>query len=97
MLCCRLDALCFHGCRYGEIESIRVLHERFCAFINFRNANMAAKALEKLQGVELGGNKLVMRYPARWIQRTMPSLQRTTAGLSSSAAGTQQNSAATGY
>lgn len=81
---------------YGEIESIRVLHERFCAFINFRNANMAAKALEKLQGVELGGNKLVMRYPDRWIQRTMPSLQRTTAGLSSSAAGTQQNSAATG-
>ncbi|KAF6731510.1 Tetratricopeptide repeat protein 31 [Oryzias melastigma] len=33
---------------YGEIESIRVLHERFCAFVNFRNANMAARAMEKL-------------------------------------------------
>lgn len=36
------------GCRYGEIESIRVLHERFCAFVNFKNANMAARAMEKL-------------------------------------------------
>ncbi|KAK6300917.1 hypothetical protein J4Q44_G00290150 [Coregonus suidteri] len=33
----------------GEIESIRVLHERLCAFINFKNANMAALALERLQ------------------------------------------------
>lgn len=39
----------FSRCRFGEIESIRVLHERFCAFINFRNANMAARALERLQ------------------------------------------------
>ncbi|CAK6983356.1 hsp70-Hsp90 organizing protein 3-like isoform X1, partial [Scomber scombrus] len=73
---------------YGEIESIRVLHERFCAFINFKNANMAAKALDKLQGVELGGNRLVMRYPDRWIQRTTPLVQGP------SAAGTQQSSAA---
>lgn len=35
-------------CRYGEIESIRVLHERFCAFVNFKSANMAARAMEKL-------------------------------------------------
>uniref|UniRef100_A0A3B4H6T3 Uncharacterized protein n=1 Tax=Pundamilia nyererei TaxID=303518 RepID=A0A3B4H6T3_9CICH len=62
---------------FGEIESIRVLHERFCAFVNFKNANMAAKALDKLQGVELGGNKLVMRYPDRWIHRTVSSMQRT--------------------
>jgi len=34
--------------RYGEIDSIRVLHERFCAFVNFKNANMAANAMEKL-------------------------------------------------
>ncbi|XP_042340345.1 STI1-like protein [Plectropomus leopardus] len=82
---------------FGEIESIRVLHERFCAFINFKNANMAAKALERLQGVELGGMKLVMRYPDRWIQRTLPSIQRTNTSLSSIAAGTQQSSAAAGY
>ncbi|TKS68653.1 STI1-like protein [Collichthys lucidus] len=79
---------------FGEIESIRVLHERFCAFINFKNANMAAKALEKLQGVELGSSKLVMRYPDRWIQRTLPSMQRTTISLSCNTAGTEQQSSA---
>uniref|UniRef100_UPI0037E9B5C9 stress-induced-phosphoprotein 1-like isoform X2 n=1 Tax=Semicossyphus pulcher TaxID=241346 RepID=UPI0037E9B5C9 len=79
---------------FGEIESIRVLHERFCAFVNFKNANMAAKALEKLQGAELGSCKLVMRYPDRWIQRTLPSIQRTNSSVSSNAAGTQQNSVA---
>ncbi|XP_020508600.1 stress-induced-phosphoprotein 1 isoform X1 [Labrus bergylta] len=62
---------------FGEIESIRVLHERFCAFVNFKNANMAAKAMEQLQGAELGSCKLVMRYPDRWNQRTLPSIQRT--------------------
>uniref|UniRef100_A0A674CLB2 Uncharacterized LOC115147486 n=1 Tax=Salmo trutta TaxID=8032 RepID=A0A674CLB2_SALTR len=49
----------------GEIESIRVLHERFCAFVNFKNANMAARALERLQGVELKSTRLVIRYPDR--------------------------------
>lgn len=33
---------------YGEIDSVRVLHERFCAFVNFKNANMASRAMEKL-------------------------------------------------
>lgn len=33
---------------YGEIDSIRVLHERFCAFVNFKNANMASRAMENL-------------------------------------------------
>ncbi|XP_051240814.1 stress-induced-phosphoprotein 1 isoform X2 [Dicentrarchus labrax] len=79
---------------FGEIESIRVLHERFCAFVNFKNANMAATALENLQGVELGSSKLVMRYPDRWVQRTLPTIQRTNTSLSSTAAGTQQSSAA---
>ncbi|XP_041642315.1 hsp70-Hsp90 organizing protein 1-like [Cheilinus undulatus] len=64
---------------FGEIESIRVLHERFCAFVNFKNANVAAKALQKLQGAELGSCKLVMRYPDRYVQRTLPPIQRTNA------------------
>uniref|UniRef100_A0A672FQ81 RRM domain-containing protein n=1 Tax=Salarias fasciatus TaxID=181472 RepID=A0A672FQ81_SALFA len=63
---------------FGEIECVRVLHERFCAFVDFKNANMAAKALEKLQGAELKSSKLVMRYPDRWTQRTPPSTQQTT-------------------
>ncbi|XP_030585984.1 hsp70-Hsp90 organizing protein 3-like isoform X2 [Archocentrus centrarchus] len=79
---------------FGEIESIKVLHERFCAFVNFKNGNVAAKALEKLQGVEFGGNKLVMRYPDRWMQRTMPSVQRNNTSFSSNTAGSQSSSAA---
>ncbi|XP_042169889.1 protein TOM71-like [Oncorhynchus tshawytscha] len=71
----------------GEIESIRVLHERFCAFVNFKNANMAAVALERLQGVELESTRLVIRYPDRWVQRTPPSPQRTNSiGLNTSSA-----------
>ncbi|KAM4611336.1 uncharacterized protein ACJ7VT_012037 isoform 2-T2 [Polymixia lowei] len=80
----------------GEIESIRVLHERFCAFVNFKNANMAATALEKLRGVELGNSKLVIRYPDRWMHRTPPSLQRTNTHLSPNTSGTPHSWAATG-
>jgi len=43
------EALRFHGYRAGEIESVRVLHKRSCAFVNFKNANMAVRALERLQ------------------------------------------------
>ncbi|XP_034394397.1 hsp70-Hsp90 organizing protein 1-like isoform X2 [Cyclopterus lumpus] len=71
----------------GEIESVRVLHERFCAFVNFKNANVAAEALERLQGAELGSCRLVMRYPNRLPVTPLPRTD---------AAGTQQSSAATG-
>ncbi|KAJ8361420.1 hypothetical protein SKAU_G00179450 [Synaphobranchus kaupii] len=54
---------------FGEIDSIRVLHERFCAFVNFRNADMAALALENMHGVEIENTRLVIRYPDRQTQR----------------------------
>uniref|UniRef100_A0AAV2JK34 Uncharacterized protein n=1 Tax=Knipowitschia caucasica TaxID=637954 RepID=A0AAV2JK34_KNICA len=49
----------------GEIESIRVLHERFCAFVNFKDTNMAARAMEKLNGHCIENTRLVVRYPDR--------------------------------
>uniref|UniRef100_A0A3P9Q486 Zgc:123010 n=1 Tax=Poecilia reticulata TaxID=8081 RepID=A0A3P9Q486_POERE len=52
---------------YGDIESIRVLHERFCAFVNFRNADMAARAMEKLNGYYIENTRLVVRYPDRLV------------------------------
>ncbi|KAJ8264508.1 hypothetical protein GJAV_G00150120 [Gymnothorax javanicus] len=61
----------------GEIDSIRVLHERFCAFVNFKNADMAARALETLQGREIENTKLVIRYPDRRPQRVPPFPLRT--------------------
>ncbi|XP_070772607.1 tetratricopeptide repeat protein 31 [Enoplosus armatus] len=57
---------------YGEIESIRVLHERFCAFVNFKNANMAARAMEKLNGYCIENTRLVVRYPDRRTQKVLP-------------------------
>ncbi|CAK6953250.1 stress-induced-phosphoprotein 1 [Scomber scombrus] len=57
---------------YGEIESIRVLHERFCAFVNFKDANMAARAMEKLNGYCIENTRLVVRYPDRRTQRVLP-------------------------
>nr|XP_057915128.1 tetratricopeptide repeat protein 31 isoform X2 [Doryrhamphus excisus] len=62
---------------YGEIESIRVLHERFCAFVNFKNVNMAASAREKLNGYMIKNTRLVVRYPERRPQRVLPTPLRT--------------------
>ncbi|KAK1164477.1 hypothetical protein AOXY_G14805 [Acipenser oxyrinchus oxyrinchus] len=61
---------------YGEIDSIRVLHERFCAFVNFISATAAATAMEKLQGKEIESTRLVIRYPDRRPQRDPASPQR---------------------
>ncbi|XP_041922205.1 tetratricopeptide repeat protein 31 isoform X1 [Alosa sapidissima] len=58
----------------GEIDSIRVLHERFCAFVNFKNASMASRALEKLNGYGIENTRLVVRYPDRRTQRPLPLL-----------------------
>ncbi|KAM3606777.1 uncharacterized protein V6R79_023088 [Siganus canaliculatus] len=57
---------------YGDIESIRVLHERFCAFVNFKNAGMAARAMDKLNGYCIENTRLVVRYPDRRTQRVLP-------------------------
>ncbi|XP_038600120.1 U-box domain-containing protein 70-like isoform X2 [Tachyglossus aculeatus] len=48
---------------YGEIASVRVLHERFCAFVNFKCPSAAARALDSLQGKEVENTKLLIRYP----------------------------------
>ncbi|XP_077351949.1 uncharacterized protein LOC144001481 [Festucalex cinctus] len=57
---------------YGEIESIRVLHERFCAFVNFKNTSDAACAMDKLNGYFIENTRLVVRYPDRRPQRLLP-------------------------
>ncbi|XP_068111150.1 tetratricopeptide repeat protein 31 [Hyperolius riggenbachi] len=48
---------------YGELHSVRILSERFCAFVNFKCPIAAAKALEGLQGKELVNTRIVVRYP----------------------------------
>ncbi|XP_067858150.1 uncharacterized protein zgc:123010 isoform X2 [Heptranchias perlo] len=61
---------------YGEIDSIRVLHERFCAFVNFKCHVAAAKALEALQGKEIENTKLLIRYPDRHLNKSSPPVQK---------------------
>ncbi|XP_078411413.1 uncharacterized protein LOC144688523 isoform X10 [Cetorhinus maximus] len=47
----------------GIIHSIRMLQDRFCAFINFTTKQGAERAIAELQGTELEGTKLVIRHP----------------------------------
>jgi len=49
--------------RYGDITSIRVLPDRHCAFVNYTRPEYAAQALKGLQGYNLGGCYLLLRYP----------------------------------
>lgn len=69
----------------GDIESIRVLHERFCAFVNFKDANMAARAMEKLNGYSIENTRLVVRYPDRRTQRALPVPLKTCVPLTQQA------------
>eukprot|EP00794_Sanderia_malayensis_P005564 gene5564-6251_t len=47
----------------GKLASVRILAEKYCAFINYQNPEGASRALEKLQGVQIGGQNLLIRYP----------------------------------
>ncbi|XP_029645981.1 uncharacterized protein LOC115219833 isoform X4 [Octopus sinensis] len=49
--------------RYGPLSSVRCLPDRFCAFINFKTKESAGKAMNSLQGVECGGQKLLIKFP----------------------------------
>ncbi|XP_066575774.1 uncharacterized protein LOC136766298 isoform X2 [Amia ocellicauda] len=47
----------------GEIHSMRVLYNRRCAFINYTNKDSADKAILAMNGFEVEGAKLIVRYP----------------------------------
>ena len=49
--------------RFGVVLSVRLLPEKFCAFINFRDKSSPGPAMKQLQGKEIGGEKLLIRYP----------------------------------
>lgn len=51
----------FH--KYGDIQSMRLLRDKFCAFINYGNKLSPSKAMEALQGYELCGSNLLIRFP----------------------------------
>ncbi|KAL1423255.1 hypothetical protein MTO96_021236 [Rhipicephalus appendiculatus] len=49
--------------RYGDVHSIRILHDRHCAFINYGNKLSPGKAMEALQGHVLCGTAILIRFP----------------------------------
>ncbi|KAG8179436.1 hypothetical protein JTE90_026331 [Oedothorax gibbosus] len=49
--------------KFGELISVKVMPEKFCAFINYKSKTSPGKAMQKYQGAELSGAKLVIRFP----------------------------------
>ncbi|KAI8485062.1 hypothetical protein Bbelb_371680 [Branchiostoma belcheri] len=49
--------------KYGEITSVRMLSDRYCCFVNFRSKDAADLAMKGLQGHELEGQHLLIKYP----------------------------------
>jgi RNA recognition motif-containing protein len=48
--------------KYGKIESIRILHGRYCAFVNFEKEEDAKSAKTALHGAQIGGQHIVINY-----------------------------------
>lgn len=49
--------------KYGKLQSVKCLPDKFCAFVNFTSKECAGKAMEALQGVDCGGQKLLIKFP----------------------------------
>ncbi len=81
--------------QFGEIESLRRLPDRFCAFINYKRPDEAARALDQLQGVEVGGRFLLIKFPDNPIvdgqPRTMVLKKNTTGAGASASTSTSTN------
>ncbi|XP_041477657.1 dnaJ homolog subfamily C member 21-like [Lytechinus variegatus] len=58
---------------FGEVSSMRRMPEKFCAFVNYKDPRMASRAMDKLQGRELHGKQLLIKFPDNPIeQQTAP-------------------------
>ncbi|BFZ02346.1 hypothetical protein BsWGS_05384 [Bradybaena similaris] len=49
--------------KYGQVTSIRLLPEKYCAFVNFKTKEAAGRAMHQLQGMEVEGQKLLIKFP----------------------------------
>ncbi|XP_063854128.1 uncharacterized protein LOC135096524 isoform X2 [Scylla paramamosain] len=54
--------------KHGEVTSVRVLKDKYCAFVNFTTKTAAGRAMEALQGREFCGQKLLIKFPDNPIQ-----------------------------
>jgi len=56
------DELTAEFTAYGKLESLRILHDRFCAFVNFEEEECAKKAKSGLNGTIVGSQYIVINY-----------------------------------
>jgi RNA recognition motif-containing protein len=48
--------------QFGPLESVRILHDRFCAFVNFAVEEDAIAAKHGMQGQILGSQYIVVNF-----------------------------------
>jgi RNA recognition motif-containing protein len=48
--------------QFGPLESVRILHDRFCAFVNFITDEDAVAAKQGMQGQILGSQYIVVNF-----------------------------------
>lgn len=48
--------------QFGKLESLRILHDRFCAFVNFEEEKSAREAKKHLQGTIIGSQYILINY-----------------------------------
>jgi len=70
------DELTQEFAQFGKLESLRILHDRFCAFVNFEEEIHARKAKASLQGTIIGSQYIVINY--RKVDSSRPSPGSTT-------------------
>ncbi|TRY69613.1 hypothetical protein DNTS_032734 [Danionella cerebrum] len=49
----------------GHVHNVRVLHMRYCAFVNYTSKADCEKAIQKFHNYAIDGTVLVVRYPDR--------------------------------
>lgn len=49
--------------KYGQVQSVKSIPEKFCAFINFVDKECAGKAMQNLQSVDVLGQNLLIKFP----------------------------------
>lgn len=49
--------------KQGQVTSVRLLKEKYCAFVNYADKGAAGRAMEILQGHDLCGQKLLIKFP----------------------------------
>ncbi|XP_077992391.1 uncharacterized protein LOC144446493 [Glandiceps talaboti] len=56
----------------GQVQSVRMLPEKFCVFVNYKRKDAASKAMQVLQGYDLEGQRLLIKFPDNPIVNGQP-------------------------